>query len=667
MSGSFLGISEERPDGILQVLPLRFENSDVYNKAILCGKGYRIRLVLKNTSNLTLRYYLSFANWSVVKAEIRMNDSRTEQQSTGNFIPLFQRSVPMYQSLIELKIPSQGFCTIEASVIQKMGFYLPEKFELELIKDTQLMEEDRQRLFYQGIFLGVILVMAMYNLLMYLSVKDNSSFYYSLSLVGVGLYFMFYYGFTLELLWGNYPVWNAYFFAFAVPLTRITWILFTQSYLHLKEELPVWNKILNLLILLYLIPVLSGAVNYLFDIDLTNFTVAWIGALGVTVLSLMILVAFLTLRKGYKPAFYFLVANLFFSFGSILFIFRETHFLADNLFTRYAVQIGVILQTVLFSFGLAYRINSTQKELAEKKLEAEILAKEKEIEKKLLIENQKKELEMEVAQRTRDLMEKTEELEVTVDKLQASEANLRELNHIKDKFFSIISHDLRSPLATLQSFLNILTGYTDHFSKEELSQLAMRTRLAMDSLSSLLDNLLKWAMAQMEQYHLQPEKVDPRKTLERVVQQLQSLMAEKNISLNVQLENCPSLHVDENILEFLLRNLLSNALKFTARGGKVEIYNHSVEMRIQEICIKDNGIGISQEQLDKLFHFHFSGQISTKGTENEKGIGLGLVLCKEFVELSGGKLEICSQSGQGTEVKIHLPVFKEIAVPVLKT
>ena len=223
--------------------------------------------------------------------------------------------------------------------------------------------------------------MALYNLVIYFSVKDLSSLYYVLSLVGVGLYFMFYYGFALEMLWPNAPVWNAYCFVVIVPLTRITWVLFTQSYLNLKSILPQWNQRLYILILLYLVPIILGLFNYFTGIDTSEFTIDWIGVMGVIVLSMMILMGILAYQKGYQPALYFLIANMFFSLGSIMFILREIGFLVDAFITQYSGQIGVIMQVILFSLGLADRLNKAQQTVIQRDLEKVNLEREKEREK----------------------------------------------------------------------------------------------------------------------------------------------------------------------------------------------------------------------------------------------------------------------------------------------
>lgn len=618
------------------------------------NQNYWLRLSLKNTSPEKIELYLDPGNWSKMEVYIWKDNQPEIIQKNGYFLPLSGRSLRSTYPYLKLTLTPAQIQTFYIKVEQKMSFYLPESLKASLHNSIWIEYENRQRLFYQGIFLGIIWVMALYNLVIFFSVRDVSTLYYVLSLIGIGLYFMFYYGFALELLWPSAPVWNAYSFSVIVPLTRITWILFTKTYLNLKTILPIWNQRLNYLIALYMVPICTGMFGYLSGIDTSDFTIAWIGVMGLIVLSMMILMGILSYQKGYEPALYFLIANMFFSVGSMMFILREVSFLTDTLFTRYSVQIGMIMQVVLFSLGLADRLNKAQQAVIQKDLEKAKLEREKETERKELIESQKIQLEKEVRQRTADLEEKTKQLGMIVQKLQESEQNLLELNHIKDKFFSIISHDLRSPLSTLNSFLNILVNLSDNFTKSEMEALAKRTQKSLGGLTELLDNLLQWARSQMNHTQFEPQAVDLEEIIHQTLDLLKVSAEEKQIQVKISLEKDISLIADQNMLSFVLRNLLINAFKFTHERGEVSIQAQKLDNRIR-ISIRDNGVGIPSENLSKLFHVqqHFS----TRGTHNEKGIGLGLLLCKEFIEKHQGQISVQSQVNQGTTFCFELPLI----------
>lgn len=595
---------------------------------------YWLETVIKNNTAETQTGYLYAGNWAISKYYVNYKSNG----QSGRTLTFAQRVLPMHSQYFKVKIPARQQVVVHIKLRETMAFYLPSQLTLGWHTPVGIQAQNNSIRFSQGIFLGVILVMALYNLFIFFSVQDVSFLYYVCSIVGVGLYFMFYYGFTLEFVWINSPLWNTHSYGFIVPLTRISWVLFTKHYLHLDELLPHWNRWLNWLIYLYLIPIVLTVFTLIGGQDFSLAIVNWIGTLGVIVLSMMLLMGILALRKGFKPARYFLIANIFFSVGSILFIFRETGFLPDTNITRYGGQLGIILQVTLFSLGLANRLNTAQKAVAQKEIEQEI-------ERKQLIEQQKKQLEITVTERTADLRQKTGELEVTIKKLTESEQNLKELNHVKDKFFSIISHDLRSPLSTLTSFLNILINFADEVSKEEMEELAKRTQQSVKNLSFLLENLLQWAMSQMNQNQFAPQGIVLAKAIHETANLLVVGAEEKNISLSWEISPDVMVYTDYQMLSFIIRNLLINAIKYTPPQGKITITAQQ-EKDLVKVWVKDTGVGIPAKDLPKLFDAqeHFT----RKGTQNEKGVGLGLMLCKEFVEKNGGTISVSSQENQGT-------------------
>ncbi|OJJ18917.1 hypothetical protein BKI52_24295 [marine bacterium AO1-C] len=607
---------------------------------------YWLRVKLNNRTNQPQKRYLYVGNWAYI--DLYANGRLVGK--SGRMRNYQERSVPNQRQLIEYTLSPKQSQTLYFRLQETMAFYLKSSFEFTAQSQAQVQKQTNNIRFSQGIFLGIIIVMALYNLFIFFSVKDVSFLYYVFSIVGVGLYFMFYYGFTLEFVWTQAAIWNAHSYGIIVPLTRITWVLFTKSYLHLREFLPRWNRWVNWLIYLYLVPIILTILTLVTGQDFSTSIVNWVGTLGVIVLSIMVLMGFLALRKGFKPAFYFLIANIFFSIGLILFIFEETGYAPASDTTRYIAQLGIIFQVTLFSLGLANRLNSAQKALAQKEIE-------KEVERKQLIEQQKKQLEVTVTERTSDLRQKTQELEDAVQKLQKSEKDLKELNHIKDKFFSIISHDLRSPFATLTSFLNILINFADEFSKEEMEELAKRTQQSVKNLSSLLENLLQWAMSQMDQNQFRPQEI----VLKKIIQETTNLLAvsaeEKKITIDWDIPQDTLLYTDYNMLSFIIRNLLINAIKYTPTQGRITITAHTQNASDAQpwvqICVADTGIGIPETELPKLFNAQ--EHYTRKGTQNEKGVGLGLMLCKEFVEKSGGTISVTSKLNEGTVFCFEVP------------
>jgi PAS domain S-box-containing protein len=229
--------------------------------------------------------------------------------------------------------------------------------------------------------------------------------------------------------------------------------------------------------------------------------------------------------------------------------------------------------------------------------------------------------------------------------LRESEAKLLELNAQKDKFFSIIAHDLRSPFSAiigLSELLSILIKENDY---QEIDICAKMIKQSSNQAMDLLMNLLEWSRAQTGRMDYAPETFELGDLITENKALFDVIAGQKSITIHKVLPNELSVFADKPMISTVLRNLISNAIKFTKQGGDIKI---SAEKRSNEILvsIRDNGIGIAPARLEKLFRIDEND--STPGTNNEKGTGLGLILCKEFLEKHGGKIWAESEQGKGT-------------------
>lgn len=226
---------------------------------------------------------------------------------------------------------------------------------------------------------------------------------------------------------------------------------------------------------------------------------------------------------------------------------------------------------------------------------------------------------------------------------------LEQLNEVKDKFFSIISHDLRSPMNSLGATLELLTQQT--LSPGEFAELSKDLRVQFDHTRTLINNLLNWTLVQMDKLKIQPEKVVLQRKVEESFEAL-GYLYDKSITMQNLVDAKVMVYADPNIINLVLRNLILNAIKFTKRGGKISV---SAESKYNEVVVSvsDNGIGILPEYRESIFK-KTSGY-STRGTANEKGTGLGLILCKEFVEKNGGRIWFETEVGVGTTFYFSLP------------
>jgi signal transduction histidine kinase len=225
---------------------------------------------------------------------------------------------------------------------------------------------------------------------------------------------------------------------------------------------------------------------------------------------------------------------------------------------------------------------------------------------------------------------------------------LMELNHLKDKFFSIISHDLRSPVNALSGVLDLMEQGA--ITPEEQRSLIKSLQGQFEQTRNLLDNLLDWALVQMDKIVVKLESLELHKVVAGNIKLLR-VAQEKRIDLKNNVNENLKVLSDPNMVNLVLRNLMLNAIKFTNNGGEV-VVSAEQEGEWVVVSVKDNGVGISPENLDQIFDK--STHYSTRGTANEKGTGLGLKLCKEFVEKNGGKIWVESEVGKGSTFKFTL-------------
>lgn len=255
-------------------------------------------------------------------------------------------------------------------------------------------------------------------------------------------------------------------------------------------------------------------------------------------------------------------------------------------------------------------------------------------------------LEKIVNERTNEINLQNEELKIKSNQIQLQKSKLEELNSSKDKFFRIIAHDLRSPLSGLINLTNMMVNHTNEFTIDEFSQISQSINSSATNVYKLLDNLLDWASIQQGEMKIKLAEHSLTEIIINTTLLLKEQAEHKKIKILNKIETDIVLIIDEKMINTVLRNLLSNAIKFTYPNGKITIDAIGKE-NYYEFSVKDNGIGISKDVLNKLFKIDIKH--SEYGTENEPGTGLGLILCKEFIEMHNGKIWVESTEGIGTK------------------
>ncbi len=243
-------------------------------------------------------------------------------------------------------------------------------------------------------------------------------------------------------------------------------------------------------------------------------------------------------------------------------------------------------------------------------------------------------------------------LAISNEEIQSKNKQLEELNATKDKFFSIISHDLKGPLNSLTGFSGLLINHTDKLSKEDIQTLAKDLDKSVKNLFALLENLLEWSRSQTGNIEFKAEAFDLTQILIENKALLETQAANKKIELSLNYQQPFQIRAHKHSINTVVRNLLSNAIKFTPEGGKVSLLLEPGKHYVK-VSIADTGVGMSQTVIDKLFRI--GSKHSTKGTADEKGTGLGLILCKDFVEKNGGQIGVSSEMNKGSMFYFTLP------------
>jgi signal transduction histidine kinase len=243
----------------------------------------------------------------------------------------------------------------------------------------------------------------------------------------------------------------------------------------------------------------------------------------------------------------------------------------------------------------------------------------------------------------------------TEEALRRSEAKFKELNDTKDKFFSIIAHDLRSPFHNIVGFSNLLVRDILEKDYAGIERFATIIQDSSERAMDLLVNLLEWSRSQTGRMEFLPEMINFSQLTDNVIQLLHDSAENKGISIYTEAPVNLMVCADKAMLGTILRNLISNAIKYTRTGGQIVVKARQNNKELL-VSVADNGVGIGNQEILKLFRIDQNQ--STVGTQNEKGTGLGLILCKEFVGKHGGKIWVESEVGKGSTFCFAVPEMK---------
>lgn len=501
---------------------------------------------------------------------------------------------------------------------------------LSEIKDYEQVDQRvNKRLIVSYIFTAILFTFAIYNLLLAFLVKRKVYYYYSYYIFSFGLYASL---ITLTLVFSR---------AIVAPLSIISastmisvGALFSGEFLRIEKHLS--GAVFYYKFLLYFVVGVGALLtsNYLFwnNTSLNNGLAIGAALVGLSTIPFWLWVGYRIHRKGSPRGRLFLLTNIPLLVGCCAFIaFWLSNHLGLIAATAHLAWVAnlvlfgsVLFQLFLFSYVIGYSIN---------KLQSEKLHIQQDI-------NQQ--LEKQVQQRTASLSSANESIE-------DQRLELEELNRVKDNLFSIVSHDLRNPLNSVKSVLELMKR--ESLQGDELRLFAKKLEGSLDGTLNLLDNLLYWAKSQMDGIQAKPNLIQPKIIIENNLRLALTLFKEKAISVTTEL-NDEYAFADEDMIDLVVRNLLSNAIKFTPANGEITL-KMSSRNGFLKFSLEDTGIGMSPKALNELFSNDKNH--TSYGTNNEKGYGIGLTLCKDFIEINGGRLTIKSVENEGSVFTVSLP------------
>ncbi len=595
-------------------------DQDIYNSPA-SRSAIWAKLIVKNETgeDIWLESGGPLSNWYIDFYRPDSAGNYGPPVETGSFRPMENKEYPT--NLFRLKLAGENDTTARTYYIRFAGQQNKE-FILKAGTIRALEENKRKFDLLNAAFIGWMVSIILYNLFLGVATKDRIYFIYLGYLVPslINICYISNYPFSDAVWFREYHyVWFSTNFLFAFYFTRV--------YLQLGKTAPMLDKVIIGLttvcasfsvLNLFGVPVVS-LINFYQDLSaVCGLILLWPGIY--------------LWWKGDRRGAIYTVGWSFLIISNIIYVGTTQGYLPSTFINRNIFHFGVAIEVLVFSLALADRLNTLRKEKAE--------AQMKNIE---LIRQQNTVLEQRVSERTEEIRKKTEAI-------QGQAHDLAELNATKDRLFSIIGHDLRGPVGSLKDILEMAS--LEQISPEELKKLTPLLQRNAGNLYETLDNLLQWAYSQMRGMTSTPKNINVMEIVNNNIKLLNDLAGSKNISIEQIISENDFIFADTDQVNIILRNLIGNAIKFTPDGGKIIISSRKQDDSI-EICVSDSGVGMSREHVNKLFRANTD--VRTFGTNGESGTGLGLLLCKEMVEINQGKISVSSKEGKGSEFTFSLP------------
>ena len=511
---------------------------------------------------------------------------------TGTMVPMSKKNIETVFPVFKL----DNCCSVYYLKFRS-GYNI--KFRPNIIPEKYFVKSFDAKIYFNGIFAGIMVALILYNLFIYVSTRDNRYLYYLVFMTIFLAWSMDFLGFSTMLWLKEHPWLRRYSFRILNVLMVVSAVQLSKRMMTIKYYYPRINKILNILQLSLLLVLLPAS----FFVGRSVIYYRSSQVFSIIAAIIVLVVAILLASKKIRQAYFFLASIFLFVIGALVYILMTVQILPPFQFGNYIFQFTIAAQGIIFSFGLADRINIMNREIEQQNIE------------------------------------------------------LIKADELKDEFLSKTSHELRTPLNGIIGISeSMIDGKAGHVPQEAINKLAL-VIYSGKRLANMIDNILDASKIKFNDMILQKKPVNLFGVINIIKQLSENEIKKKGLDLTIKIDQELNISGDESRINQIFQNLLDNAIKYSDNGC-IEITASKVGQSHVDITVKDQGIGIEAENFDKIFN-KFE-QVRQNDT-TVKGSGLGLYITKGICELHGGQISVHSQIGKGSEFIVRLPMSDQVA------